>query len=142
MSFNLQEFKAKRNTYKWIGVCVFIGGLIFLVLDMETNFPTPVRGAYAMYWILIVVVGAEIWAYSKHLPLEETIGLADTPQHRGELRITEIINEMRVDISTAEKIVRKLEKKGYVICELRGDITVWVFPNIKEKYSQDARQQF
>ena len=74
--FSLVAFKKGRRRKRLCGTIVFWGGLALLILDMMTTFPTPVRGQYAVWWLLVVALGAVLWMTAKRLPLEETIEVA------------------------------------------------------------------
>ena len=107
-------------------------GLLLLMTDMTTNFPTPVKGQYGLYWLVVVVAGAWFWIASKRLPLEETIEIAREPMFFGELRVTELTGELNISLETAERILDALVRKGYARVEDRGETRVWVFPEVKE----------
>ena len=96
---------------------------------MMTTFPTPVRGQYAAWWLLVVALGAALWMTSNRLPLEETIEVAK--YCRGELKVTDLTSELNVTLDTAEKILAALTRKGYAKTENRADTRVWVFPDVK-----------
>lgn len=71
MGFSLIAFKKDRRRKRLVGVVLFWGGLALLVLDMTTTFPTPLQGQYAVWWLLVVALGAGLWMASKRLTLEE-----------------------------------------------------------------------
>ena len=132
MAFSLLRFKRKRATQRRIGAVAFWGGLFLLVADMTTSFPTPVRGQYGLLWLAPVLTGGWMWFASKRLPLEETVEIARDPSYFGELRVTELTGELNVSLDTAERILTVLERKGYARREDRGEISVWVFPEVKD----------
>ncbi len=131
MAFSLEAFKAKRLRQRLIGAIMFWGGLLFLMADVTTNFPTPMKGQYALWWLAVVGFGAWSWIRSKRLPLEETIEIARQPSYFGEMRITELTSELNVSLETAEEILTALTRKGFARMEDRGEICVWVFPEVK-----------
>lgn len=131
MAFSLKEFKRKRALLRLAGVLMFWGGLLLLLMDMTTTFPTPLRGQYAMWWLIVVGVGVWSWIASRRFPLEETIEIAKEPKYFGELRVTELTSELNVSLENAEDILMALVKKGYARMEQRGETRVWVFPDVK-----------
>ena len=127
--FSLIEFKKDRRRKRLSGIALFWGALALLILDMLTNFPTPVRGKYVVWWMLVVALGAALWIAAKRLPLEETIEVSK--YCRGELKVTDLTSELNVTLDTAERILMALARKGYANIEDRGDTRVWVFPDVK-----------
>jgi len=136
MGFSLIAFKKDRRRKRLCGVVLFWGGLAVLILDMMTSFPTPVRGQYAVWWLLVVALGAALWMTSKRLPLEEAIEVSKYCQ--GELKVTDLTSELNVTLDTAEKILAALARKGYAKIEDRPDTRVWVFPDVKASRSDSS----
>ena len=132
MAFSLVEFKRKRAVRRVCGSLLFWLGLLALLADMTTSFPTPVKGQYALWWLVVVAFGAYVWISSRRLPLEEVIEVARQPMYFGELRVTEVTSEFNVSLETAERILMTLVKKGYARIEDRGETRVWVFPEVKD----------
>ena len=126
-------FKKSRRRKRLCGIVLFWGGLAVLILDMMTSFPTPVRGQYAVWWVLVVALGAALWMASKRLPLEEAIEVSK--YCRGELKVTDLTSELNVTLNTAERILAALTRKGYAKIEDRADTRVWVFPDVKASMS-------
>lgn len=137
MGFSLIEFKKQRRIKRLSGILLFWGALAIFILDATTTFPTPIRGKYAVGWLIIVAIGAVLWIISKRLPLEQTIEVSK--YCHGELKVTDITSELNVTIGTAERILGALERKGYAKPEDRGDVRVWIFPEVK--VSIQERQQ-
>jgi len=127
--FSLIDFRKGRRRKRLAGIVLFWGGLALLVLDMTTMFPTPVRGQYAAWWLLVVAAGTGVWLSAKRLPLEETIEVAK--YCRGELTVTDLTGELNVTLGTAERILEALARKGYAKLEPRDEIQVWVLPEVK-----------
>ena len=127
--FSLIDFKKDRRRKRLAGIVLFWGGLVLLVLDMTTTFPTPVRGQYAAWWLVVVAAGTGLWLSAKRLPLEETVEVAK--YCRGELAVTDLTGELNVTIGTAERILEALARKGYAKLEQRGETRVWVLPEVK-----------
>jgi len=134
MGFSLIAFKRSRRRKRLGGIVLFWGGIAMLMLDMATPFPTPMRGQFAAWWLIVIAVGAAFWMSSKRLPLEETIEVAK--YCRGELKVPDLTSELNVTIDTAERILVALERKGYARMEARGETHVWVFPDIATKTDQ------
>ena len=118
---------------------LFWGGLGMLMVDMTTSFPTPFRGKFAAVWLIVVVIGAVLWVASKRLPLEQTIEVSK--YCHGELRVTDLTAELNVTIETAERILEKLQRKGYARAEDRDGVRVWVFPDIQAAIRQRQEQR-
>ncbi len=138
MGFSLIAFKKSRRRNRLYGIVLFWGGLALLILDMMTSFPTPVRGHYAVWWVLVVALGAALWMTSKRLPLEETIEVSK--YCRGELKVTDLTSELNVTLDTAERVLKALTRKGYAKIEDRGDARVWVFPEVQASMSGKSGQ--
>ena len=129
MGFSLIAFKNSRRRKRLYGIVLFWGGLAVLILDMLTSFPTPVRGQYAVWWVLVVALGAALWMTSKRLPLEEAIEVSK--YCHGELKVTDLTSELNVTLDTSERILTALGRKGYAKIEDRAGTRVWVFPDVK-----------
>ena len=138
MGFSLIAFKKDRRRKRLSGIVLFWGALALLILDMSTSFPTPVRGKYVVWWLLVVALGAALWIAAKRLPLEETIEVAK--YCRGELKITDLTGELNVTLDTSERILMALTRKGHANIEDRGDTRVWVFPDVKASMSARSEQ--
>lgn len=139
MGFSLIEFKKDRRRKRLSGIVLFWGALAMLILDMLTNFPTPVRGYYAVWWLLVIALGAALWIVAKRLPLEETIEVSK--YCRGELKVTDLTSELNVTLDTAERILMSLARKGYANIEDKGDTRVWVFPDVKASIIARSEQE-
>ncbi len=129
MGFSLIAFKNSRRRKRLCGIVFFWGGLAVLILDMLTSFPTPVRGQYTVWWVLVVALGAALWMTSKRLPLEEAIEVSK--YCHGELKVTDLTSELNVTLDTSERILTALGRKGYAKIEDRAGTRVWVFPDVK-----------
>lgn len=138
MSFSLEQFKNRRRRMNKWGMRLFWGGLGFMALDMMTPFPTHLRGAFAVWWVVVIGAGAVLWLLSKKLPTSETLDIAR--EHQGELRVTDLTSELNVTTGTARKILTRLEEDGYARAEVHTDsggenYLVWVFPEIRDQIS-------
>jgi len=129
VGFSLVEFRKSRRRNRLAGKVLFWGSLAMLILDMATPWPTPVQGQYAVWWLLVTALGAGLWLTAKRLPLEETLEIAK--YSHGELKVPDLTSELHVTIETAERILDALARKGYARVEDRGEVRVWVFPDIK-----------
>ena len=138
MDFSLIAFKKSRQRKRLWGIVLFWGGLAVLILDMMTSFPTPVRGQYAVWWLLVVALGAALWMTAKRLPLEEAIVVSK--YCRGELKVTDLTSELNITLDTAERILAALTRKGYAKIEDRADTRVWVIPDVKASMSAASGQ--
>lgn len=137
VGFSLNEFRRGRRRMRILGKVLFWGGLALVLLDMSTPFPTPMRGQYAVWWLIVVAAGVGFWLSAKRLPLEQTLEVAK--YCHGELKVTDLTSELNVTLGTAEKILAALSRKGYARKEDRGETQVWVFPDVKDEIRR--RQQ-
>ena len=142
-STRIMAYKAKRRLLRTAGALGFWGGALFLLLDMTTPFPTPVRGGYAMWWLLVVAAGGVFWVLSRKLPNLELIDLADV--YNGELSIPTVMQELSLPLSMATAAL-----EGMAGDDLAGEIhsgrqRIWVFYGIDDdnrllvKTIQEAR---
>lgn len=136
--FSLERFKRNRRTARLAGIALFWGGVAMFALDMTTPFPTPLRGQYTAWWVLVILAGAGLWMSSKKLPAEEAVEVAR--YCRGELKVTDLAGELHVTLDTAELTLRALARKGYARCEQRDEICVFVFPEIRDNVARAESQ--
>lgn len=129
MGLSLTEFRQSRRRKRLTGAGMFWGGLVLLAIDMNTDFPTPVHGKYAAWWLIVVAVGVGLWIAAKRLPLEEAIEVAK--YCRGELNVPDLAQELYVTFDTAERILAALVRKGRARVEQRGEARTWVLPDVK-----------
>jgi len=121
-------FRARRKLLRTIGSAGFWGGAIFLLLDVTTPFPTPVRGAYAIWWLLVVAAGAVVWVLSRRLPALELIDLAE--MHEGRLTIPTVMQELGIPLSMAAAALKAMADDD-LADETRDDKQrVWTFHGI------------
>lgn len=124
--------KAKRS--KWlVGVTLFWGGILFAILDLTTPLPTPTRGAFAFFWLVMLGLGAYWWLQSNKLPFAETFELARL--HDGSLLVADVMSDLGIDIEVARKTLDRLAVKGLAVpgyCEEKGG-EVYDFPSIKSR---------
>lgn len=57
MIFNRDSYLRESSSLLAWGWLLFLGGVVMLALDSTTSFPTPLRGAFASYWVLFAVMG-------------------------------------------------------------------------------------
>lgn len=144
MAYTLTKFKARRALYHKLGLGLFWGGLLLLLIDMTTAFPTPVYGQYALWWLIVVGLGAYFWHESKKLPLEETLEIA--ARYRGVLRVPQLVTELNVTIDTAERILDALTRRKYAAPEKhpkdpKGYETIWVFHDLTPGGAAPAKDE-
>ena len=116
--FDVERFKRDRRSLKrWSVVCI-VGGLIWTLVDCMTPFPTPARGPFALaIGLPIVLAGFWLSYLAERLPVKEAVQLAASPQYQGLLKVTDLVQEMGVTLSTAERTLYALEKRGYAQSE-------------------------
>ena len=127
-SARITAYKAKRKLLRMTGAIGFWGGALFLLLDVTTPFPTPARGAYAMWWLLVVAAGAVIWVLSRKLPNLEIIDLAE--MHNGELSIPTVMQELSLPPSMAATALEALAGDDLARETQVGKQRIWVFHGI------------
>jgi Fic family protein len=102
-----------------------------MLVDLTTDWPTPIRGQYVALELGVVVLGAGLYVASKRLPLEETLEVAW--MNAGELTVADVTHALNVTLDTAGRILGTLQHRGMARMDQRGDSRVWVFPDIVEK---------
>ena len=126
MATSFENFKIWYKYKRRAGLVLFWGGLIMVFVDMFSHIPTPVRGAFVFaFWVPMIIVGAVSYVLSTKLPIEETMALAK--EHNNELTVTDVISELGITLSVAEKTLEVLRKRGYVKAQKRGNLIIWVF---------------
>ena len=113
--FDPKAFVASRRRIKRLGWIALYGGLICLILDVTTPFPTPVRGELALgLWIPVMLLGIVLLIIGHRLPLRETLLLAD--RHGGVLDVPTIVREFAVDPEDGRRILEKAcAKLGHAV---------------------------
>ncbi len=130
MKFDKHSFLKKRKKLRAIGLFLFIASPILFLVDWTMPFPTPIRGAGTVYWIVAWFVGIYIYLMSQKLPVTEAILVAE--ESNGELTIPSLMNKMGIDEVSAEAILNAIEKQGFARKETRGGATVWLFADYIE----------
>ena len=130
MKFEKNSFLKKRKKQRKLGLFLFLASPILFLVDWTTPFPTPIRGAGTVYWIVAWFVGIYIYLQSQRLPVTEAILVAE--ESNGELTIPSLMNKMGIDQVSAEAILNEVEKQGFARKEKRGGATVWLFADYIE----------
>ena len=113
--FNYRAFHRRRKLQKFAGLVLVLFGL-FIVIDMMGEIPevpTLVRGFRAIFvGTLLLIFGLLALYQGYKLPLEEAVDLI----HRRGRGITEseLVHDMRVDRTTARRILEALIQRGFV----------------------------
>jgi len=113
--------------YEKIGGIGFWGGALFLLIDMCTPFPTPARGAYAMWWLLVIGTAGAGWLFSRRLPVEETLALAE--EHGGELTIPVVSRELGLPVGMATRTLEATCECAEAEVVETGRSRTWFFFN-------------
>jgi hypothetical protein len=137
MSATTVAYKAKRKRNEKLGLIGIWGGALMLLVDMSTSFPTPARGALAMWWLLVVGAGCASWVLSRKLPIEESIRLAD--EHDGELTVPNMTMELGLPVSMADKTLQSLCDCGQAMAIHTGHRSTWFFFNTNAADSRLVR---
>jgi hypothetical protein len=111
-TFNIFDFHRRRKRLKIAGLLLVLLGL-FTIVDMVSSIPIPLTGMKAVYAGVVLIIFGFISLYHGYkLPLAEAIELI----HGSGRSITasELVHKMRVDRSTADKIIQALIRKGFL----------------------------
>ncbi|MBN1671144.1 MAG: hypothetical protein JXR37_08940 [Kiritimatiellae bacterium] len=127
MSARIGIYRSKRFLQEKLGALGFWGGALLLLVDMTTPFPTPVRGAYAMWWLLVVGAGGAAWILSRRIPVEETLQLAE--ESGGALTIPVVSRELGLPVKMASCTLRAMCDCGEAEEVETGQSRTWFFFN-------------
>lgn len=110
--FNNAAFHRCRRIYKLVGLVLVLVGL-FTILDMVSTVPIPLTGMRAIFTGLVLLIFGFLALYQGFkLPLAEAIELIHS-QGQG-ITASELVHLMRVDKSTANRIIQALVRKGHL----------------------------
>ena len=113
--FNLRAFHRRRKLRKIAGLVLVLIGL-YTIVDMMGEIPevpTPFRGFSAVFvGTVLIIFGLLALYHGYKLPLDEALDLV----HRRGRGITEgeLVHDMRVDQTTARRIIQALINKGFL----------------------------
>ncbi len=134
----IEAYKRRRDFERRLGILGFWGGLLCLLLDMATPFPTPVRGAMTLWWLLIIGAGVIFWILSKRYPEKEILELAK--QHNGELTVPDVTGALGVDAEFARQILGRMQYlREAVHAESEGGGESWFFLNTSNRTRDKGR---
>ena len=110
--FDYHRFHRRRTLIKTTG-WILLGLGLFGVLEMFFREPMPLRGLRGLAaGVLFVIIGAIcLWSGYK-LPVAEALEIIHR-RGRG-ISASELIHEMRVDQTTANRIIEALLQKGFL----------------------------
>ena len=110
--FDYHKFHRRRTMIKTTG-WVLLGLGIFAVLDMFFREPMPLRGLRLLAVGVVIIILGAICLYSGYkLPVSEALEIIHR-RGRG-ISAAELIHEMRVDQTTANRIIEALLQKGFL----------------------------
>ena len=130
MKFNRNSFLKKKKQQRFWGLMLFWLSPILFLVDWTMPFPTPIRGAGTVYWIIAWAAGVAIYLWSQKLPVSEAILVAE--EANGELTIPSLMSRMGIDETSAEAILNELVKQKFARKESRGGASVWLFADYIE----------
>jgi hypothetical protein len=108
--FDPAAFNSTRRRYKRWGWTVFLGGLVFTLLDLTTPFPTPARGQFVLaFWAPVMLIGGFLLVLGYRLPLREALLLAD--RYGGALDVATVVRELNLSADTAERVLKTACRK-------------------------------
>ena len=110
--FNFPAFHRRRKILKITGIALIIAGL-FTVVDMVAERPIPITGPRAAFAGLLLLIFGLIALYNGYkLPVAEANDLIHS-RGRG-ITASELVHLMRVDRTTADRIIQRLIEKGFL----------------------------
>ena len=113
--FNWAAFHRRRKFMKLAGFIMLVGG-IYTLVDMMGEIPdapTLFRGNRAIVaGLTLIIFGLLALYHGYKLPLEEALDLVHR-KGRG-LTESELVHDMRVDRTTAHRVLEALIAKGFV----------------------------
>ena len=102
-----------------IGRWGMVACICLLILDMWTPFPTPMRGAYAGYWLLGIIGAYCVLLSSRRLPIDVAINALRSRNYQGRMHMYQFEDELAISPNGAKMLAEKLVKDGYI--RLEGD---------------------
>ena len=129
MEFDFPAFHRRRKILKITGTILVIAGL-FTIVDMLSEIPIPLTGARAVFAGLLLLVLGLVSLYNGYkLPLGEAIDLIHG-RGRG-ITASELVHLMRVDRTTADRIIQRLIEKGFLRTSSDGSQAEEVFDPVQ-----------
>ena len=110
--FNFFRFHWRRKMLKFFGLILILGG-VFVIVDLMSEEPIPLTGGRAVFVGTVLILFGLLCLYNGYkLPLDEALDLV----HRRGRGITEseLVHDMRVDRTTAKRILEGLIRKGFL----------------------------
>jgi hypothetical protein len=121
-------YRSRRRRRLRAAYLVTLVSVVLFLLDMTTPFPTPVRGPFALWWVIGVIAGGWLHTRAGRLPIEEALLVARDARYAGELQVTDLVSEFEIEIGAAEQTLALLEARGYATVAVRDDAQLWRFP--------------
>jgi hypothetical protein len=129
-SFNYLEFQRSRKAKRGWGISLFWSAFILTVIDLTLAFPTPNRGRFIPFALILAGIGAVLYILSKKLPLEEVLLIgSDKTKYPDGIMISDLVSELRITTENAEEILTALEKKGFATVKKVKGSRIWTFKN-------------
>ncbi len=127
--FNFTAFHARRKGLKITGIVLISGGL-FMIVDLMSAIPIPLKGVRAVFAGLLLLILGLVSLYNGYkLPLPEAINLIHG-RGRG-ITASELVHLMRVDRTTADRIIQRLIEKGFLRTSADGGQAEEVFDPVQ-----------
>ena len=127
--FNFAAFHARRKVLKITAIALIVGGL-FMIVDLMSAIPIPLKGVRAVYAGLLLLILGLVSLYNGYkLPLPEAIDLIHG-RGRG-ITASELVHLMRVDRITADRIIQRLIEKGFLRASADGSQAEEVFDPVQ-----------
>ena len=123
----IDAYRVSHRFQAKLGGLGFWAAWILFLVDMTTPFPTPARGAFAMWWLLVIGLAAIVWVRTRRLPLEECVLLAE--DEGGELTVPVTARRLGLGLGMAEKTLAALVEVGEAEEVDTGHARTWFFYN-------------
>lgn len=108
MIFNRDSYLRQSSRLRAWGWLLFLGGLLMLVMDATTAFPTPLRGAFALYWVVFALIGLNCLRQREKLAFGSAEKLL-----RSEFKLTVdgISHQLNLSPADAREVMEELVKR-------------------------------
>jgi len=127
--FNYNAFHRRRKILKLSGLILTLGG-IFTIVDMAWSVPIPLTGVRALFTGLVLIIFGVLCLYHGYkLPLAEALEIVHS-RSKG-ITASELVHEMRVDLTTAERIIEALLRKGFLRSSAKSGTAEEVFEPVQ-----------
>jgi hypothetical protein len=125
---NLRQLRRERTRLSRVGAIVFWAALIFLVIDLRTDFPTSLRGQFFVESLAAMGIGAFLYVRAHRLPIKEALQIARL--NRGVVTVGVLAAELNEEPDEALATLARIEKQGHATSLLEGGSRVWIIHDL------------